>query len=275
MIELQAAAICLILLASAFFGAAVQNVLPALHRSRDTVESVRLIMTMLVTFAALVLGLLTSSAKAQHDDQVANLERYSVDLIELDQRLREYGPEAANIRTQLRAYTAAAIADTWPAEPRPTGHYPQPGEIGRPNGVESYTLGSILTGVDRMVDELAPADTFHRQTAERLRARAGDNLQQRWRLIATTHSTLSWPFLAVLIFWLAIIFATFGLSSPRNALVYVVVVLCALSISSSIYLILDFDSPQNGLLRVPSQSLRDALAHMDRPVEPWPAGSQP
>jgi hypothetical protein len=269
-IELQTAAICAILLASAFLGAWVQTALPRHHRAHDTVETIRLVMTMLVTFSALVLGLLTSSAKARHDTQVGNLEKYAVDLIELDQRLRQYGPDARAIRAQLRTYTAAAIADTWPDEQLPSGAYPRRGELGTANGVESATLGDMLTGVDRMIEELQPTDMFHRQTAERLRARVVDNLQQRWRLIASTHPTISWPLLTVLILWLVIIFAIFGLSSPYNALVAVVVLLCALSISSALYLILEFDTPQAGLLPVPSQSLRDALAHMDRPEAPPP-----
>jgi hypothetical protein len=274
-IGFQASAICAILLVSAFFGAWVQTLLPTHHRSRDTVDSVRLVMSMLLMLSALVLGLLTSSAKARHDDQVANLEKYSVDLIELDQRLRQYGPDACEIRARLRAYTAAAIADTWPNEPLPTGTYPRPGDLGQTAGVESYTLGDRLAGVDRMIEELAPTDPFHQQTAERLRARVADNLQQRWRLIESAHSTISWPFLTVLIFWLVIIFAIFGLSSPRNALVYVVVILCAVSVSSSLYLIQEFDAPQTGLLQVPSQSLRDALSHMDRPVVLLPGVRRP
>jgi hypothetical protein len=275
MIELQAALICAILLMSAFAGAWVQKVLPTQHQTTDTVDSVRLVMTMLLTVSAVVLGLLTSSAKARHDDQVSNLERYSVDLIELDQRLRQYGPGAFEIRSRLRAYTAAAIADTWPNEPHPPGRYPQGREIGATSGVESFTLGEYLAVIDRMIEELVPKDVFHQQTAERLRARVADVLQQRWRLIASTHSTISWPFLTVLLFWLVIIFAIFGLTSPRNVLVHVVIVLGALSVSSSVYLILEFDAPQAGLLRVPSQSLRDALSHMDRPEGPEPGDPRP
>lgn len=270
LIELVAAAICLILLASAIIGTWVQTKLPTHHHSRDSIDSVRLVVTILVTFAALVLGLLTSSAEQRHDDQIASLERFGVDLIELDQRLREYGPEAAPIRVALRAYTAAAIADTWPDEPRPGGTYPLPPALGPANGAESYRLGDMLGRIDRMIDALTPTDTYHGQAAYLLRLRAADVLAQRWRLISSTHTRIAWPFMAVLLFWLVIIFAIFGLSSPRNALVHVVVVLSALSIASSLYLIMDFESPLAGLLRVPSEPLRDALAHMDRPAQQPP-----
>jgi hypothetical protein len=239
-------------------------VLPDHHRSRDTIESVRLVITMLVTLAAVVLGLLISSAKARHDEEIGNLERYSVDLIELDQRLRQYGPDAADIRAQLRAYTAAAIADTWPNEPLPSGTYPRATVSGIRNSVENPTLGDELAGVDHAIQMLAPTDPYHEHTAERLRGRAADVLQQRWRLIASTHGTISWPFLTIMLFWLVIMFAIFGISSPQNTLVYVVVLLSALSIASSVYLVLEFDSPETGLLRIPSLPMRNALSHLDR-----------
>ena len=254
------------MLASAFGGWWVQAALPSQHRSRDTVDAVRLVMTMLLTISAVVLGLLTSSAKARYDGQNADIERYSVDLIELDQRLQQYGPDAVAIRSLLRAYTAAAIADTWPYERHPSGSYPALPRDGDPDSLESPTLGDMLTQVDRMIEQLTPPDAFHQQTAVRLRDRSGASLQQRWRLLASSHPTISWPFLSVLMFWLVIIFAIFGLSSPHNSLVYTVVVLCAVSVSSSLYVILDFDSPASGLTNVSSDPMRNALSHMDRPL---------
>jgi hypothetical protein len=270
MIVLHSAAIFILLLGSSLAGAQVQKFLPAHHRARETVDAIRLIMTMLLTLSGLVLGLLITSAKGRHDERTGNLERFAVDLLELDQRLRQYGPDAAEIRAELRRYTAAAIASTWPHEPRPTGTYPTPEELGNTDSIESTPLGTMLAGIDHMIERLEPNDTYHRQTAERLRARAADNLQQRWRLITAAHGTISWPFLMALVFWLVVIFTIFGLSAPQNALVYIVVTMCALSIASSVYIILDFDEPQSGLLRIASDPLRTALGHMDRPIQPAP-----
>jgi hypothetical protein len=59
------------------------------------------------------------------------------------------------------------------------------------------------------------------------------------------------------------IFGVFGLSSARNLVVSVTIVMCALSISSAVYLILDLDSPLTGLIRVSSGPLRSALSHID------------
>jgi hypothetical protein len=55
----QAAIVLAILVASAAVGLFIRSLLPEKHRSRETVEIVQLIITMLVTFASLVMGLLT------------------------------------------------------------------------------------------------------------------------------------------------------------------------------------------------------------------------
>jgi hypothetical protein len=58
--------------------------------------------------------------------------------------------------------------------------------------------------------------------------------------------------------WLVIVFAVFGLIAPRNVLVYVTILLCALSFSSAIFFILELDTPIDGFIYVSSEPLRDA-----------------
>ena len=52
-----------VLLGSTALGLFVRPFLSEAHRSRETTDFVRLVVIMLVTFLAVVLGLLTSSAK--------------------------------------------------------------------------------------------------------------------------------------------------------------------------------------------------------------------
>jgi hypothetical protein len=250
---------------SAAVGSIARRRLSERHVSKDTVDSIRLLMGMLLTFSALVLGLLTSSAKQRFDDYANALSAYSADLIELDHRLRVYGADANEIRALLRSYTAAAIADTWPDEPLPSGRYPHPDALSGVRSVEDTRLGDMLAEVDVRIEQLQPTDAFHSQIAARLRNRVATAIQQRWQLIFSARSTISWPFLMVLTAWLSIIFAIFGLTAPRTILVSLVVALSALSIASPLYLILDYSGAQSGLLNLPSLSMRTALAHMDRP----------
>jgi len=227
------------------------------------VESIRLIMGMLLTFSAIVLGLLTSNAKQRYDGWNRDLSAFGVVLVELDHRLRTYGPEADGIRSLLRSYTAAALADTWPNEPAPSGRYPRFSHASNQSSVEGTELGEMLSEIDVEIENLTPRDDFHRQTAARLRDRVANAIEQRWRLIFAANSTISWSFLLVLTSWLSIIFAIFGLTSPRGRLVYAVVGLSALSIASPLYLIISYSEARTELVQLSSFPMRAALSHMD------------
>jgi hypothetical protein len=64
----------------------------------------------------------------------------------------------------------------------------------------------------------------------------------------------------MLAFWLTIIFASFGLFSPRNATVITVLLVCALSAAVSLFLILELDTPYAGLIKISSAPLRNTVA---------------
>ncbi|HEX3349058.1 MAG TPA: hypothetical protein VHS58_13255 [Acetobacteraceae bacterium] len=255
------------LLASAYIGWRVRRRLHERHTAQDSIDSIRVLMGMLLTFSALVLGLLTSNAKQRFDFFNDTLSSYATDLIELDHRLRMYGPDVDDVRRELRAYTAAAIADSWPDEPTPAGRYPR---FRDPGGVERSPLAAMLTTIDDKIEALAPPDGFHQQIAARMRNRMATVIQTRWQIIFSSGSTVSWPFLLVLTSWLAIIFAVFGMTSPPTRLIYTVVALSAVSIASPLYLIIDYSSTLTGLITLSSAPLRSALAHMDAAQEAAP-----
>ncbi|MBA2127388.1 hypothetical protein DLM45_14320 [Hyphomicrobium methylovorum] len=252
----------LVLLASAWAGWFARTKLQERHTSHETFDSIRLLMGMLLTFSALVLGLLTSNAKNRFDNYDKELALLSANFIDLDHRLRLYGAEGDPIRKDLRTYLAAAIADSWPSQPHPAGDYPT---FPQRSGFERQTLGDLLSRADQQILQLKPADDFHREAATRMRDISSDIIQTRWQIITSTGSDISWPFLFILASWLAIIFGVFGLTSPRNGLVYVAVVMSALSITSPLFLIMDYSDAMNGLLQLSSAPMRTALIHLDAP----------
>jgi uncharacterized membrane protein YuzA (DUF378 family) len=260
-----AALLFIMLLMSSALGLFVQGRLAERHRSRDTVDSIRLVISILVTLTALVLGLLTSSVKTAFDDFGGRLRSYGANIIALDERLREYGDAAKPVRDLLRTYTAAAIADTWPEEPKPAGSYPVHLKSFAPGKIEAEELSALLLRIDNAIRRLEPADKFQQQLADQLETRMTQTLELRWRLIETAQSTVSWPLLCLMSSWLAMIFAVFGLSSPRNKVIYATILLCALSISAAVFMILELDSPLSGWIVVSSEPLRNALQHIDAP----------
>ncbi len=66
------------------------------------------------------------------------------------------------------------------------------------------------------------------------------------------------PFLAVLVFWLTILFTGFGLFAPRHATVVAALLVCALSLSAAIFLILEMDRPFEGFIIVSPAAMQTA-----------------
>jgi hypothetical protein len=262
---LDAGLVLLILLGSSALGLFVRPLLSERHRSRDVIEFVQLVVAMLMTFAALVLGLLTSSVKSSFDKVGSDLRGLAVQLIQLDRSLREWGAETQPTRELLRAYTAASIATTWVGEPRPPGdYYPTQVPTGPGSYLESTAMSDMLAHIELDIRQLEPHDLMQRRLLGTCIAQFERLMQTRWRLVEETGSSISTPFYVVLVFWLAVVFGSFGLNAPRSVLSYTMIALGGLSIASAIFVILELDSPFGGLFTVSSQPMRDALTYLSQ-----------
>ncbi|OLL33330.1 hypothetical protein BTH42_02170 [Burkholderia sp. SRS-W-2-2016] len=254
-----------LLLIATGVGVGVRPLLPEEHKAHETVQLVQLVIGMLVTFAALVLGLMTASAKAGFDTASNDLRTYAAELIEFDTTLRELGGAADKSRQLLRQYTAAAIASTWPHEAAPPGDYPR--DLGPPDTrekLENVRLGDMLTTVGRQLRQLRAQDSLQQRALDDALTQYRRVIDARWKLIEEAHSSISQPFFKTLTFWLGVIFLSFGLIAPRNALALVTITLGAVSIASAVYVIVDLDTPFSGPIVVSSMPLRDTLAHLSR-----------
>jgi hypothetical protein len=262
---LDAAVVLVILLGSSALGLFIRPLLSERHTSREAVEFVHLVVAMLMTFAALVLGLLTSSVKSSFDKVGNDLRGLAIQLIQLDRSLREWGPETRPTRELLSAYTAAAIASRWTEEPKPLGNYnPAPVPTASGSHLENSLTSDLLTRIELEIRALEPQNPMHRRLLTTCIAQFERLMQTRWRLDEETGSSISVPFYIVLVFWLAIVFGGFGLTAPRSALSYTTIALAGLSIASAIFVILELDTPFTGRFTVSSQPMRDALAFLSQ-----------
>jgi hypothetical protein len=262
----SALVVFVVLLIGTAIGWFVRPLLPEEHKAHETVQLIQLVIGMLVTFAALVLGLLTASAKNSFDTVGNDFRAYASDLIQLDQTLREYGTEAEPVRTMLRVYTAEAIVSTWPTEPPPPGnYYPKrafPSTVY--NHLESIELGEMLNAATMEARNLKVQNAAQQHALDQILSQFDQLVAARWKLLEEVHSSISRPFLTTLAFWLFVIFLSFGLIAPRNALALVMISLGAVSIASAMYVIVDLDTPLTGPLTTSSQPMRDALSHLNR-----------
>jgi hypothetical protein len=236
---------------SALLGMMVRAALPQRHLGDESKDVVKTGMGLVATMAALVLGLLVASAKGSYDSQKDGLDKIAADLALLDNMLEQYGPPARDAREILRHSVTEAIERLWPAD---AAQVPTLGAAQVMPGGKSF-YARIL--------ELSPANDMQRA----LQAQAiqiGTRVAQARLLLIAQHESaaIKGLFLVVLVFWLVVLFASFGLFAPRNALVIAGLVICALSVSSAIFLTLELARPFGGFMQISSAPLRNALAHL-------------
>jgi len=258
----EAVLYCGLFLFAGIAGLILRRHLPERHRDRDTLDFVRLVVGALVTFLAIVLGLLTASAQS-HFDNVGNTYRHMAgQVVQLDDALRETRTAGEPIRSALRGYLAAVIFSTWPDEPAPTGSFRR----GLPPGQqESTALSALLRRVQAQIEELDPKALPAASLKATVVALFQDFITARWAVIETDHRTIPPAFYGLMLFWTALMFVGFGLCAPRTAVAAVTVLICAISLASVIYVILELDDSSSGLIAISSNPLREALADLDRP----------
>jgi hypothetical protein len=84
-------------------------------------------------------------------------------------------------------------------------------------------------------------------------------MQARFVLFSHLGSSIPLPFLAVLLLWMIVLFAGFALMAPANVTTLASLVICALSVSGAIFLILELDQPFGGVMMISSAPLRESL----------------
>ena len=254
-------AVFLLLCGSAALGMYVRPRLPERHRTHETTELMQITIGLLVTFAALVLGLLTASVKQRYDYTAQDRQEFALNLTLLDQCLGDYGPETAQARANIRSYTAAVIASTWPSEPPPVGTT-YPNTAGMPRVGASPVLGALINQIGIEISRLAPPDAVHSRLLDLCLDRYKSVVSARQGVIEDARVELFEPFYGVLAFWLMIIFGCFGLIAPRASLSVITIGLCAISLSSVTFVILDLSRPYAGYFAIESGTMRAALTAM-------------
>ncbi len=237
----------------ALVGMWLRATLPEHHLDAESRDVVKIGIGLIATMTALVLGLILSAAKSSFDAVDAAVKTTAVEVLTLDRLLARYGTEAAAVRQGLQRGLGARIDLLWPQGPATAARL-DPLRAGV--GVQAERLADAIRA-------LVPRD----ETQRALQARALDLtetlLRARWLVLGGTETSVPLPFLVVLVFWLTICFASFGLFAPRHATVLAVLFVCALSVGSAVFLVLEMDTPFEGVLKVSAAPLRYAYAHLN------------
>ncbi|HSP06103.1 MAG TPA: hypothetical protein VLR94_02950, partial [Acidobacteriota bacterium] len=221
-------------------GMFLQGRLPEHHLNPDSRDVMKLGTGMIATMAAIVLGLLISSAKGTFDTITNGLRQTASKIILLDRTMAGYGPETREARDILRQAVATTIEQIWFAKKDAIA-------------LEKAVGGRTLEELSRKLGQLSPQNEDQRRLQLRGLQITGEISETRLHIM--THvgqRSFPMPLFALLVCWLSIIFFSFGLLSSRNTTVLVVLFVCALSASSSLFLSLELDQPFGGLIQVSS-----------------------
>jgi Protein of unknown function (DUF4239) len=236
----------------ALLGLLLRRLLPGHHLSNDSKDTVKLGAGMIATLSALVLGLLVSSAKSTFDTVGSEITQGAAKIILLDRVLANYGSATKEARDELRRATAAGIAMIWPEE-KVAGQ-----------GMTTFERANGMEQVQAKLRELAPVTDAQHQLLAQAQQISGELLQFRWLVIEQTQNALPLTFLVMLVCWLTMLHMSFGLFAPHNATVIIVLLLCALSVSGAVFLILEMNHPLSGFIKVSSAPMVKALELIGR-----------
>jgi hypothetical protein len=161
-------------------------------------------------------------------------------IILLDRVLARYGPEGKEVRDLLRHEVSVSIERVWPEEKN------------KLDDLGSVEASKEIEGVQTGIRELSPQNELQKSIQSQALEISSDLQQSRWLLIEETQGTLPTALIAVLIFWLTVLYISFGLFAPRNATALTALFICALSIAGSIFLIQELNQPVKGFIKISS-----------------------
>jgi hypothetical protein len=232
-------------------GRFLRTTLPENHLSAESRELVKVGMGLVGTMTALVLGLLVASAKGSYDVQGNELIDVSSNVVLLDRTLARYGTETRPLRDQLKSTIRRVLDQAWSKDRPRTGNW-DPGAGG-------------AEGLHERIQELSPKTDAQRSLQSQALALAMAAAKTRWMVFEQNSQTVPAPFLILLVCWLTVLFMSYGILAPPNSTVTATLLVCAISVSSAILLILEMYRPFEGLIQISDAPLRAALLQLGAP----------
>ena len=152
----------------------LQRVLPPHHLDTRSKDTIRVGIGLISTITALVLGLVTASAKSSFDAADAAVEQSATNILALDRTLARYGSETNEIRRALQQALRARIETIWPKDSsKPIDLDPMRAGTGR-----------AAEGMAAAIHGLRPRDDSQRELRLRALELAETMLRARWLSVA-------------------------------------------------------------------------------------------
>jgi hypothetical protein len=235
-------------------GLVAHHVLPEKHVTGGAKDMIGAVVGLVTLLSALVLGLLIWTAYGVYAGQNVAIQTLAAKVLQLDLALADYGPEAKDVRAQLRQGLGKTIDEIWGANESDA------------NFVANNFAAALqnLRNRDEALDALHPSTDAETQALAAAKATVESIGQSRLQMSFALASPISIPLIVIVAAWAVFLFFGYGLMSGGNAASFVAVAAGALAVASAAYLILDLSSPYSGIFRASAAPLEQVLAVMGK-----------
>ena len=240
------------MLCGVLVGVRLRRAIPGEHLNVESRDVVKLGAGLIATQAALVLGLLVSSANSSFDSMNSGMIQVGTKFLTMDRALSQYGPETKELRHLLRSRLIFIRDQIWPANGQAGGGV---SAIEQQNGSEFFS---------EQVRALVPQTESQTAIKAQVLQTTAELAVIRWELIENATGSIPMSLVEMLIFWFSVLLLMFGLLTPSNTTVNTVMIACAFSVAAGIFLILEMSQPLQGYVKVSSAPLDKALEHLGR-----------
>jgi len=253
MVLLSVLVIAALVFGSAIAGLFVQKLLPDEHKSEASRGLLQQVTGLVTLLLALVLGTVTGVSFSYFFTQKSELEAFSAQVLLLDQSLAQYGPETQPERARMKDQIARSYEVVWGG-----------GEV----DPSALTVASPLAHLRTMgayLGTLEPKTETQKQALAKANEFVWSITQSRLVMsLQMASHPISWPLMAVLLFWSLAVFFVFGILARINATVVTALGFGALSVAGAMFLIFELARPYTGLYKVPPAALRQTIEFLDK-----------
>jgi hypothetical protein len=164
--------------------------------------------------------------------------------------LLRYGSDAQPARDTLLQYAKQKAADMFPENPENV-------RLGNP---ATYELLQRLEDMLLALKPQNPRDQWWMGQAMMLASKIGDT---RWLIAQQVGQGTPKAFVTLLVFWLALLFASFGLFAPHNLTSAVILTLSALAVTGAVAMFLELEQGFGRMIHVSPKPMCQAVEALE------------
>jgi hypothetical protein len=251
----RAVVVASIIFAGGLAGSALQWLLPTQHLA-DAKGAITTIQGLVTLLLALVLGLLVWTSYGVYSQQLSEAHTLGSQVLQLDLALYRYGPEAERGRELLKKELTATRERFW-------------GRDGAGSTLLTYAQSRAeLCSMDDFFAALRPTTDEQRRVLDTARRLSASIVETHFLMSRQLRSPIPHSLLVSVVCWATLVFTCVGALSTFNALAVIYEALGAASVSSAIFLILEFSQPYVGLFNISPDGIDQVIAALSAKAPP-------